>query len=190
MQENTLLYYLQLRVREKISKILIDELKIEIDKILANTDGNKLENGRNRYRNLVLYAIYSYLSTVLYRYFLPFLTDKDIHRIQNDIYIFVNSMKAANHSPFRIYGINDKSFSTLESGQCPLISDEGVIRIIKMIPDKVRIVLHNFKGIEAFYEVRVKHYDSNDQRKKTDNRKVTAIKAVEKEGLNLFVMSS
>lgn len=191
--EKTLLYNLQRKVRKKIFRLLNKELGIEISNILEETDGDKNNHDREKYKNLVLYTVFSYLSTVVYQYFLPFLTEKDISRINNGVYIFVNSMKAAKHSPFCL---NYKEYvRPAEIEEYPIISDKGVDKLVEMIPEKVKNFLEAFKGIEAFYEVEVNHcrnmnstgINSNN----IDARKVMAIKEISEEiqDINLFMLS-
>ncbi len=95
-----LLYELQEKVLKKIFGMIIKNLKREIEKIISPS--GELSHKQHRYAALVLYSVFSYLNTVLYRYFLPFLTEKDMHRINNGITMFVNSMQAARQSPFCI----------------------------------------------------------------------------------------
>lgn len=189
--ENTLLYNLQSRVRKKIFQLLNKELGVEISNILKESDKELQQEDRNKYKNLVLYTIFSYLSTVLYRYFLPFLTEKDIFRIYNGVYIFVNSMKAAKHSPFCID--YEKYVKPAEREDYPIISNDGVNKIIEMIPEKVKDFLEKFKGIEAFYEVEVEHCRYNDfieRHNNIDTRKVTSIKEMSEneQDIELFML--
>lgn len=191
--EKTLLYNLQSKVRKKIFRLLNKELGIEISNILKRTDADKDIQERGKYKNLVLYTVFSYLSTVVYQYFLPFLTEKDISRIYNGVYIFVNSMKAAKHSPFCL---NYKEYvRPAEIEEYPIISDNGVDKLVEMIPEKVKIFLEKFKGIEAFYEVEVEHCRNMNSTEKNQNnidtRKVMAIKEVSEEiqDIKLFMLS-
>lgn len=155
-----LLYELQEKVRNKVYSLIMKKLEDQMLSILNRTEEvlgiQSEENDKRlkRYCNLVLYSVFSYLRTVFYRYFLPFLTEKDINRIRNDIYMFLNSMKIARQSPFCL---NYVAQSEEEGKQCPAISDDGVKDIIGMIPDEVTEMLESFKGLEAFYKVEVQH---------------------------------
>lgn len=188
--EDALLYELQLKVRKKIMDILIRELKVSIDRILVG-DGSKTSGNDKRlevYRNLVLYTVHSYLSTVLYRYFFPFTTEKDIHRIYNGVNMFLNSMKVAKRSPFCL-----DYEAKWEEQQCPPIPNDQVLKIIDMIPKKVRTLLEEFKGLEAFYEVEVTHTIKRDKRGeniKKDIRKVKSIKMCSQQSIHFFVIPS
>lgn len=182
---NTLLCELQSKVREEIFQLLKDELKTEIRTIL-NNDKDKGKDKIERYISLVLYSVYSYLETVLYRYFLPFLTEKDIQRIHNGMYMFLNSMRVAKQSPFCL-GYVAKG----ESNQCATISDGGVKEIIKMIPNKVTQFLERFKGLEAFYKVEVQNWENSesDFEDLRDMRTTTKVEMLnnEKGGINYFI---
>lgn len=125
-----------------------------------------------RYIELVLFSVYNYLNTVLYRCFLPFLTEKNLERIRNGMFMCLNSMKIAKQSPFCL----DYEPGT-EKGQCPVIQNKDIKRIIQMIPNEVKDVLERFKGLEAFYEVEVEHIDniSNSGENEKDQRKIKAI---------------
>ncbi|MCM1245145.1 MAG: hypothetical protein NC293_05805 [Roseburia sp.] len=180
---NTLLCELQSNVRKKIFQSLMNKLRVEIKSILNDTDKEK--GNLDRYISLVLYSVYSYLETVFYRYFFPFLTEKDIQRIHNGIYMFLNSMKVAKQSPFCL---DYKAKG--ESDQCPAISNDGVKKIIDMLPRKITNFLESFKGLEAFYKVVVsdKSGDEYDSENPQDMRVVKKIEMLNDEGgINYFI---
>lgn len=184
-----LLYELQKHVRERVFQLLKIEIVKRVEAILElNQKEGKEKERLKTYRDLVIYAVYSYLSTVLYRYFLPFLTEKDINRIYNETYMFINSMKAEKQSPFSL------NYKTEEIEHMPAVNDEKVKEIIKMLPETIKHFLIEFKGLEAFYEVDVE-YDEDKLEKISekqdgiwDVRKATAIKALDGEQINLFIM--
>lgn len=189
--KNTLLYDLQRNVRGKIFEILKGELLRELQEILCykmTSDDNDTDR-LDVYCNLVVYAVYSYLSTVLYRYFLPFLTEKDIQSIRNGIYLFIDSMKTARQSPFCL------DYSERLDGGPETIPNDQVEKVIEMIPRKVESLLESFKGIEAFYEVEVGIENHGNQNrsgalKEKDWRKVKSINAINKDEqeINFFIM--
>lgn len=146
-QDNCLLYELQKTVRKKIYEIVMKKLKYRIEKIISPQDN--LSEKQQKYVSLVWYTIYSYLSTVLYRYFLPFLTEKDIHCIESGITMFVNTMKAARQSPFCL----DFRSGIEQNPDNPVISNSCIIEIVKMIPEQIINIIEDFRGLEAFYEV-------------------------------------
>ena len=150
-QDNCLLYELQKTVRKKIYEIVMEKLKYGIEKIISPQDN--LSEKQQKYVTLVWYTIYSYLSTVLYRYFLPFLTEKDIHRIESGITIFLNTMKAARQSPFCL----DYRSGIEQNPGNREISNECINKIVNIIPKLIIKVLEDFRGLEAFYKVVVTH---------------------------------
>lgn len=110
------------------------------------------ERQKKCYVYLVEYAVSLYLSTVLYRYFLPFLSEQDIKRIHNGMKTFVNSMKAAGASPFA-ENYSDKGNSEFRTS----VSNENIRDIVQKIPEILLEVLNSFRGLEAFYLVEVSH---------------------------------
>lgn len=110
-------------------------------------------NQKKRYFSLVKHAAAYYLSTVLYRYFLPFLSEEDINRIYNGMYTYVHLMKAGNASPFALdyASRGDSRYDTVASNQ-------SVEAVIQCISETLLYVLRAFRGLEAFYQVTVQHY--------------------------------
>lgn len=188
-------------LQEKVRYCFMEEFKSDVDSMLRtelkydekkqgdidNTEKNILHI--ERYIDLVKYTLSSYLSTVLYRYFLPFLSERDINRIYYGMYTFVNSMRIDKESPFvEEAGLDvDPSYSTV-------IEKEAVQNIIKNIPELLISLLERFRGIEVFYEVRVKHNaestETNDGKENVneDNRKVIDIKMKESNALNCLIL--
>lgn len=210
-QDNCLLYELQKKVREKIYKIVMEKLEYKIEEIISRKDDSSerpLTEKHHRYVMLVLNTIYFYLSTVLYRYFLPFLTEKDIHRIESGITMFVNTMKATRQSPF----CPDYRSGVEQSSDESEISETHIDNIVKMIPGQIINVIEDFRGLEAFYKVKVRHRiskhnssdfndenDDNSEKPKTycnrknlkrnnqkDNRTVTSIEMMDE--INYFML--
>lgn len=187
--EGYLLYELQKNVRERVYKLLKIEIVKKVETILKLGQVKGAEKERlETYRDLVIYAVYSYLSTVLYRYFLPFLTEKDIDRIYNEVYMFVNSMKAEKQSPFSL------NYKTEVTAHMPAVDEKKVKEIIKMLPETIKQFLKEFKGLEAFYEVDVEldkdklEEISKNQDEIWDVRKVIAVRALANEQINLFIV--
>ena len=115
------------------------------------------------------------------------MTEKDINRIRNDMYMFLNSMKVARQSPFCLdYAAGE------ESNQCPTISNDGVTKIVQMIPDEVEELLECFKGLEAFYKVEVQHSGNStcDSANIKDSRTVKNIEMLgdESREINYFII--
>lgn len=139
---------LQLKIREKLIDRYLQCLNDRILKICKKNQ-SKWEKGQKEcYCALVKYAVTMYLSTVLYRYFFPFLSKKDIQRICNGLYMFIQSMKSERISPFALdYSANRNSnFKTS-------VDKDVVEKIIEEIPLILKNILEQFEGIEVFYEV-------------------------------------
>lgn len=185
---NNLLYDLQSTVRERFKEVFLERLRNELngmnfefydenEKMKSNPD----ETQKERYINLVQYAVDSYLRTVLYRYFFPFLSENDIERIYNGMYIFVNSMKAARQSPFAIdfHSGRERKFPSV-------VSNEIVNNIVKLIPEILLFTLKSFRGLEAFYVVKVRHQPDEGASTKEDTRSVQKIEMLKKPVVNCF----
>lgn len=166
MQDNCLLYELQLKVRNKIEDIVRERLKEIIEKIFSPT-GDLSAKQRN-YVGLVLFTVDSYLSTVLYRYFLPFLTDKDIHRIESGITMFVNTMKASRQSPF----CPDYRSGIGDNQENPEVSKDNVGAIVKLIPKQIIKAIEEFRGLEVFYKVKVRHCSTENNVEDSEKQEV------------------
>ena len=150
-----LLYDLQEKVRAKFMEEYKQRLEKEIDGILKKKKENAQEYEKNqtkRYKALVWYAVSVYLYNQLYRYFLPLLSDKDMYSLYNGVTNFLNYMRSENESPFSMeYPHNgDETYKSA-------IKDTHVAKIMEKIPECLLSLLKEFRGIEVFYRVRVKH---------------------------------
>lgn len=175
--------------KKDVESMLRTELKYDVIK-QSNIDKKEENIPRiERYIALVKYTISSYLSTVLYRYFLPFLSERDINRIYYGMYTFINSMRIDKESPFA-----EEASLDVDPSYSTVIEKAAVQNIIKNIPELLISLLERFRGIEAFYEVRVKHNaestDANDGKANVgeDNRKVIDIKMKESHALNCLIL--
>ena len=103
-------------------------------------------------------SIKLYLSTVLYRYFFPFLSFNDEHRICNGLTAYLTALKMGQRN----------QLTTVDTTQTDRkqINDEQIIRIL-------RTLLESFRCVEAMYAVEVE-----SQGPSTDNRCVKAISPV------------
>lgn len=136
-----------------------------------------------RYFALVEYAVVFYLNTVLYRYFFPFLSEKDMDRIHNGMYTFVNSMKAARVSPFALDYQSNK-----RRDYSSVVSNDSITKVIEEIPKILFNTLRDFKGLEAFYKVTVRH-DLSQADQQEDTRELRGIEKLEDRdfsGVNCF----
>ena len=176
------LYDLQGVVRKKFMEIFLMKLRTKlhtVTMVFCDETGRRLREysagQKDRYFILVEHAVCTYLNTVLYRYFFPFLSEKDIDRIGNGMYTFVNSMKAARVSPFALdyHSSIDKKFPNF-------VSNTTVTEIVDMIPEVLRSTMKSFKGLEAFYKVTVQHcLDKREYETNVDTRKVIDIELLE-----------
>lgn len=91
------------------------------------------------------YATMLYLSSVLYRYFIPFLSLEDEERIVNGLKYFLASFIASESKS------EDENISLNENNQIAIQQKT----IMHSILDTVRNILKNLCGVEAFYQVKV-----------------------------------
>lgn len=179
-QGNHLLCDLQETVRRKFMEVFLIKLQEGLDTIdIKLQDGKALDdtNQKNRYFSLVKYAASYYLSTVLYRYFLPFLSETDINRIYNGMYIYIHSMKATKTSPFAL-DYPRRGDSEYETA----VSNDTIDEIVELIPKVLLSVLKLFRGLEAFYEVEVRQRSEGKPASGKDTRIVQGIEMMRKEG--------
>ena len=177
--DDWLLYDLQEEVRKKVIEVFFVELRQKLEKInlkFCDINGEEVElaeeEQRERYFSLVEHAVSSYLRTVFYRYFFPLLAEKDIDRITNGMYMFVNSMKAARISPFAFdyHSNKDRKYHSF-------VSNSSIKQIVDEIPKVLRSTLKGFRGLEAFYNVTVHHcLEEND--KNEDTREIVSIERI------------
>lgn len=174
--EDYLLYDLQEVVRKKVMEVFFVKLRkslneIELEFCDETGKGTALADyeQKRRYFALVEHAVSSYLSTVFYRYFFPLLSERDIDRICNGMYTFVNSMKAASISPFAInyHSNRDRKYSSF-------VSNKSIKKIVDEIPKILRVTLKSFRGLEAFYNVTVQHHLEKDD-ENDDTRELVGI---------------
>lgn len=88
-----------------------------------------------------------YLSTELYSYFFPFLSNEDEERICNGAKTFVASLLAAEMSPFSIHfppNGDERFYSSASNGY--------VIKASELVSETLEDVLHRFRGVEVIYQ--------------------------------------
>ena len=178
-----LLSKLQEAARQKFMEIFLQKLQEKFEgpgqiRLEANGTNTIIEGEqKKRYISLVKHAVSYYLSTVLYRYFLPFLSESDIERIYNGMCMYIRSMKAEKVSPFALDypRKGDLDYDTV-------VSDESIEIIVKLIPQVLLSVLKAFRGLEAFYEIEVRQQknDKEDTGGK-DTRATCKIRMLERE---------
>lgn len=189
-EDEWLLYDLQEAVRKKVMEVFFIKLRKKMGEIgveFCDERGKPTDSvsdkQKERYFALVEHAVSSYLSTVFYRYFFPLLSKKDIDRISNGMYTFVNSMKAAKISPFAT-----DYHSNREREYPSFVNNNSIETIVDEVPKVLRATLISFRGLETFYNVTVHHYlEKNDENE--DTREIVSIERLNDEnfsGLNCF----
>ena len=177
-KEHNLLCELQRKIREKLMEIYLGELEKKLNTIswrLAQDSGEVEEAQWKRYISLVKHAISLYLSTVFYRYFFPFLSEEDIEHICNSAENYVIAMEAEKVSPFA-----KGTPGNFDPQYVLVLSDDNVSEAAKKVIEVLRSVLIRFRGIEAFYQIKVK-VDSSGDAEKQDTRRLEDIEAIDDE---------
>lgn len=139
-----LLNDLQIRIR----KIFLDQFFSDLETDFADLDA------QNRYRLRCVTGMY--LSTLLYQYFLPFLSRGDEVRICNGLNACLVAMKTTD----------DADFEWMDQ------------TVIKKATDTLRKRLARFRGIEVMYGV-----DVQVKTAENDSRQVTGIRELDIEGV-------
>lgn len=169
------LYSLQTIVRIKFLKEYEERLteKLWSEVFKCSDEEDEQHRGYKEYMELIVFASCNYLSTILYQFFLPFLTDDDIKSIHNSLQFFVNNMKATRKAPL---GLVLQRF--VDKDNLSKVEEE----IVRIVPEVLLVVLKRFRGVEAFYKVEVEHkceatkaIDENDKKNIVDNRRVKKI---------------
>lgn len=182
LEDRNLLNKLQERIREKLIDIYLKKLQKELESINEEfsdvTDEQIKKKQKEYYFRRVKYAAVAYLSTVFYRYFLPFLSIEDEYRICNGMRTYVASMMAAKTSPFSLNYPSDGDVHFNTS-----VHDKFVEAAAESVNKALEIVLRDFRGVEAFYEVTVKIENKknteNEENQKCDSRKVLGIRELQ-----------
>ena len=159
-------------------EIYLGELEKKLNTIswrLAQDSGEVEEAQWKRYISLVKHAISLYLSTVFYRYFFPFLSEEDIEHICNSAENYVIAMEAEKVSPFA-----KGTPGNFDPQYVLVLSDDNVSEAAKKVIEVLRSVLIRFRGIEAFYQIKVK-VDSSGDAEKQDTRRLEDIEAIDDE---------
>lgn len=193
-KEKHLLSELQQVVRETFMERYIHLLEQEMDVVFKEV--NMMEKDIAQYKLLVKCAVQSYLSTVLYRYFLPFLSERDILCIRNGMFAFLDYMKVAGESPFALSYIDEVKEQEKEEIRervrekliteaeeivyrtyLDVVPDWVVNHIIQYITNSLFDMLKSFKGLEVFYKVKV----SNGSDVRIDARELLDIEILKEE---------
>lgn len=197
IKKTELLCELQLIARTKVMELYNEKLEENFNGIKWKIDdgnGNLKEidyddSQIRRYFGLVKFSTNQYLSTVLYRYFLPFLSEQDIGRIKNGMWTFISAMNSARISPFASnYPSNGDP--TFEGA----IANENIEEIAKAIPDIIEKVLDDFRGMEVFYQVKVQHREEekgiDNYKDNEDSREIKSIELLDVQQNIFFFIAS
>ena len=172
-ESKPLLYNLQLKIREYVMQEYLKCLEESIRGSLNRWSSNE-KNQKESYCYLVMWTTGMYLSTVLYRYFFPFLSQKDIQRIVNGMHMFINSMKESGISPFSLDYSSGKN-----SNFKTVIPKERVEEIIRSVPEILKDVLERFEGVQVFYKVNVQHRELVREQENGVMRDIRKVKSIE-----------
>lgn len=165
--------YVLCKLQGVIRGQLINKFKEELEQKangINTTDVKEHEDVFNTYMKLVLYATQNYLSTILYHHFLPFLSIQDIECIKNSMEYFIKSMKAESRSPF---SLDYEAWRSRTNDN--VVCNDTVNKVIEIIPEALLSVLNSFKGVEAFYEVKVAHKKMSKEVQMEDTRELLDI---------------
>ena len=134
-------------LQNEIRGKLISAFMILLDQKVTppETDNEKERNACEEYAMKIKYSAVLYLTSVLYRYFLPFLSLEDEEKLLNGLRYFLFSLLASKTVPYPVVGENQE-----------FIRKKGEAKIVNAADDALKTVLHNFKGVEALYCVKVK----------------------------------
>lgn len=188
---------LQEKVRQEFVKKLADALSAELenDKIRTQTceklssDGNPshvIQKAKNvriytemDYKvPLFIHAALLYLSSVLFRYFLPFLSLEDEHRLINGMRYFLSSFFASHTIQIE----PDTSELADNDSERKTIIEAIQAAMIELATKAFTLTLWAFQGVEALYEVTVLSQKSEAA---TDSRSCVGIRL--SQTCNLFV---
>ena len=180
LEQNSDTYILQ-NLQKEIRKQLMDKyygkLVKGIKDILKKNENRYDENQIECYTKLVWYAVSNYLYNELYRYFFPLLSDKDMYRLYNGMYNFVNHMRMEHESPFSLHYTEDA-----DSPFKTIIRETDMRDIIKIVPKVLLELLQSFHGLEAFFKVKVKHdFPNKKQENPADTRDILEITLIKEE---------
>lgn len=133
---------LQMEIRKKLIHSFVDMLNQNV----------KEEEFSYEYATKIKYSAVLYLSSVLYRYFLPFLSLDDEQTLLNGMSFFLASLCTSEAIP---HPLEDKKVREGENRDIR-------IQINKKIVEALDKILRGFRGVEALYRVKVKANEETD----------------------------
>lgn len=160
---------LQAMAREKFVNAFIKTLNYQDE---TYTDNQPKEACRE-FTLKIRYSAVLYLSSVLYRYFLPFLSLKDEKKLLHGMRYFLFSLLASETVSYPATGENQQMVRKIKETQ-----------IVQETLEALKTVLHRFQGVEALYRVKVKTGENSN----CDCRKSKCIRPLEGDSVScLFV---
>lgn len=163
---------LQVEVRRNVINAFIKKLDEKVQTPAIGGGSDVLING-SKYALQIKYSAVLYLSSVLYRCFLPFLSLGEERKLLHGMRYFLYSLIASETI----------SYPETEENQ-KVLKRNGESWIVDEIMEALEEVLHSFKGVEALYCAKVKVNEET----KSDSRKSLSISPMNKNYVNcLFV---
>lgn len=129
-----------LKLQSHIRNLFFDKLEKKLKTVLKDS----------HYTTPIIYLTMCYLSTMLYQYFLPFLSHADEKRIYNSLEAFL---------------------LTIDSKDDGILKNQIKLHTSKVL-DTVKQLLESFYGVEAFYAINVVATNNSGN---TDSRRITGI---------------
>ena len=129
---------LQYHIRKRILEQYDEKLKHNL----------KTLNGEAEDHEHLSYVTKSYLSTILYQYFFPFISKADEHRIKNSMKAFLTSMSATDGDTFN--GIkNIQQFDEKDKAKV-------IANYITIVTNALSDTIESLRGVDVLYTVTVK----------------------------------
>lgn len=160
---------LQAMAREKFVNAFIKTLNYQ-DETYTN---NQPKEACREFTTKIRYSAVLYLSSVLYRYFLLFLSLEDEKKLLHGMHFFLFSLLASETVSYP---------ATCENQQMTRKTIEN--QIVQETVEALETVLRKFQGVEALYRVKVQ----TEENSSCDSRKSRCIRPLEGDSVNcLFV---
>ena len=131
--------------------IMQQELRKELLRCIECKLVQKISIDDQRLKNKCIYASILYLSSVLYRYFIPFLSLEDEERIVNGLTYFLASLIASERKVEK-EPVASGDTQNPQKGESKI---DPQLECMTSIVQKVKDTLQKLCGVEAFYQVKV-----------------------------------
>ena len=161
------------KYEQQLNAVLFDLLKKEVHQ--EERDKNKEYLRKQHYTSRVISVTKAYLSTVLYRYFFPFLSQVDEKRICNGLELYIRSMMYEDLSPFKL------KYERVENMAFTQVMNEIIVNeSAKCAVDVLRDILSKLRLFEIIYMVDVSLKNDTTLDKTIDSRKIDSMIFLEK----------